>query len=146
MNKKVIVLWGNGGIGKTTTLNLLIEKLSKIGTMIDGKIAKKPTDNTWAVFDYNGKRVAVITVGDDYAILDKYFKKIKTDCDIYVCASRSKGSSVDYIRNRFANGYIMWQRKWNISEEHGKLNSFSNLIDLLNEKQVEGLIETINLM
>ena len=63
-----------------------------------------------------------------------------------MCASRSKGSSVVYIRNRFANGYIMWQRKWNISEEHGKLNSFSNLIDLLNEKQVEGLIETINIM
>ena len=142
---KVIVLWGKGDRGKTTTLNLLIKKLLPLSSKtLAGKISCSITENSWIVLEYNGKTIGIITAGDDAKSLDDYFSEITTPCDIYVCASRTKGSSCKYIENRFSGHIIMWQEKCSITEWSGTTAALKNLQDDANEKQACGLIDAIN--
>lgn len=144
MNKpKIIVLYGKGHCGKTTTLNLLIEKLiSSDAVVLGGMPASNPEENCWIVLEYQGRRIGIITVGDDGKILDDYFHKLSTDCDIYVCASRTKGSSCKYITDTFPS--ILWLEKWSVSQEGNTTASLKKLRSDANEKQAWGLITAIN--
>ncbi|MDD5924294.1 MAG: hypothetical protein PUC88_05860 [Clostridia bacterium] len=145
MKSKVIVLRGKGNKGKTTTLNLLIKKLVSLPTKIlDGAISDSITDDSWVVLKYMGKTIGIITVGDDAKSLDKYFSRITISCDIYVCAARTKGSSCQYIENRFSGCIIMWQEKWSITEWSGTTELLKDLQNDANEKQASALIDAIN--
>ena len=100
-NSKAIVLWGRENTGKTTTLNLLVYKLINIGAnVLFGNFSRTVlinnylTANHYAVFEYDSKKIAVITAGDNDKTLDDYFSKIDCDCDIYVCACRTKVAHV----------------------------------------------------
>lgn len=142
---KAIVLFGRANTGKTTTLNLLIDKLtSKYGatTLMSIPSANANNDKAIAV-KYNGLNIAIITEGDHANALDYYFGKI-IECDIYICASRTKSSSVEYISNRFLGNYIMWQEKWSISEQNLTSPVLKTLQDEANDLQAEALIKAIN--
>lgn len=87
---------------------MLINKLINIGAdVLFGNVSSAVlsnnylTENHYAVFEYDGKKIAVITAGDNDQILNNYFSKIDFDCNIYICASRTKGCSCNYIKTRF---------------------------------------------
>ena len=64
--KTVIVLQGKGEMGKSTTLRKLIEILEKENAEKIGKPEKERRKNdTWSVFDYNGRIIGVTTSGDN---------------------------------------------------------------------------------
>ncbi len=142
--KKAIVLYGNGSTGKSTTLNILIDKILPLSTLIDLK--KSGKKDRWAVVKYNNLVVAVITAGDSENDLKWYFNKVdkasETSIDIYIFACRTKGRAVKLVQREFS--YILWERKWNISEE----NSTSGYIDAFREEanslQAEAIIKTID--
>ena len=143
---KVIVLWGKGQRGKTTTLNLLIEKLISSGAaVLRGAPASNPEINCWVILEYQGRKIGIITAGDDEKTLDYYFRKLCIRCDVYICASRTKGSSCQYIKNRFQDHLIVWQEKWSVGIEGSRKTSVEDdLRKDANEKQVKGLIRTID--
>ena len=143
---KVIVLWGKGQRGKTTTLNLLIEKLISSGAaVLRGAPASNPEINCWVILEYQGRKIGIITAGDDEKTLDYYFRKLCIRCDVYICASRTKGSSCQYIKNRFQDHLIVWQEKWSITEWSGTIPAeLTQLQNDANEKQMLGLIDTIH--
>ena len=72
------------------------------------------------------------TLGNNHGIL----------LDIYIFACRTKGRAVKLVQREFS--YILWERKWNISEE----NSASGYIDAFREEanslQAEAIIKTID--
>ncbi len=143
-NNKAIVLYGNGSTGKTTTLNILIDKILPLSKHIASKYEGKK--DRWAVVKYKKLVVAIITAGDSENDLKWYFDKVnkasKNPIDIYIFACRTKGRAVKFIQSKFS--YVLWERRWNISEE----NSASGLIDDFrneaSELQAETIIKTID--
>lgn len=95
--KKIIALWGHANCGKSTTLNILKDKLRQHGESL-------------AVYDHDGEKleliryretlVCVAPCGDNGRVTCnniKYFKE--SGCEIAVSASRSKGAPVDDLES-----------------------------------------------
>lgn len=87
---KVIALFGKGGIGKTTTLNLLINPDNPI---TDGKDHRR-------TFTYKGKTISITTPGDNETEVKKNIQYVQDkNCDILVTASRTWGQTVTELEN-----------------------------------------------
>jgi len=107
----IFALVGKGKTGKTTTLSLLIDLLSK-------KAARVKSDNgnkdKQVVICIDGKHIGITTKGDDAEALNKALEKIFElekalgidKCDLYVCACRSKGDCHDYLEQATSNAVI----------------------------------------
>lgn len=142
-NPKIIGLWGKGSRGKTHTLNLVAALLKNRGaTIIQGEIPTDLSDDSKYIIDYHNKKIGIVTYGDDGKTLSKAFGDIENDCDLYICATRTKDSSVEFARNEFYN--ILWVEKWSITTEHCKLNNIDNLQQKANEIQAMGIIDVID--
>ena len=108
---RIIALQGQGNTGKTTTLKLLIEKilsnghkliapnLSELTTMLKGK------GDAWAVFTVENKQVGITTRGDfEQAIICDFGQIMKYgNCDVFVCAIRTSGGTVNCIKGLSGN-------------------------------------------
>lgn len=140
-----IVLWGKGNKGKTRTLNLVIQKLLNDfrATLVDGIPSSDIKSDSRVVLKYHGKKIGVITHGDDKEILGKGFNSLPNDCDIYICASRTKGSSCEYITTRFSQCMILWEENWAVTEENAPVPFLEYLQNKANETQAIGIIEAI---
>lgn len=153
-NSKAIVLWGRENTGKTTTLNLLIYKLINIGAnVLSGNFSSTAlinnylTENHYAVFEYDSKKIAVITAGDNDKTLDDYFSKIGYDCDIYICASRTKGSSCNYIKTLFSDNNILWIEKYSATWNSKKIFSYLKEFQYCsNETQALDILKIIHII
>ena len=141
----VIALWGKERRGKTQTLNLVIHKLinSFHATLIDGIPPSDIKADSHVVLEYNGKKIGIITNGDDGKILEKGFCLLPNDCDIYICASRTKGSSCDYILTHFPQNKILWEEKWAVTGESTSMPCLDYLQNKANDIQALGIVEAI---
>ena len=120
----VLALWGKGSHGKTQTLNLLAIEF--------GEICNDIKKDTHYAFTYKNKTIFITTKGDDWGNIEKEFKELPDAVDLYICASRTKGSSVKFIENFATNGNVFWLAKTSLSfEENGKYNINSQLLKQL---------------
>lgn len=140
---KIIVLFGTASKGKTQTLNLVINRLccNFDASVVLGNFSGNIKVDSCMVLDYLGKRIGIVTNGDNDEVLNKGFEKLPDDCDLYICASRTKGSSCDYIRRKKSN--IVWIEKWCITTEKCKINNIEFLQRKTNDIQALGIIEII---
>lgn len=142
-NPKIIGLWGKGSRGKTHTLNLVVVLLKNRGaTIIKGEIPADFSKDGIYIVEYHNKKIGIVTYGDDGKTLSKAFGDIENDCDLYICATRTKDSSVEFARKEFYN--ILWVEKWGITTEHCNLNNIDNLQQKANELQAMGIIDIID--
>ena len=124
--KVIIALWGPGGKGKSTTLNLLIELLG--GTRRKGDQRIRLT--------HREKKIAITTYGDDEWQLNKNIKFFdEKSCDIYITATRTKGDTKKVLK-KYAKTDIIWIGK----------NYSDSLHDLINEAQAKELHAFIDLL
>ncbi len=149
---KILALWGKGSKGKTTTLNLLTELLSNNFTEINNQkypTVSKTNDNCYIV-TYKGKKIGITTRGDTKEVLEKDFEWLGKCCDLYICASRSKSSTVWFIENLASDGDIFWVSKATVSQEknNGYVTTLfiENQQNRANQKQAEFLVEFIDEM
>lgn len=120
----VLALWGKGSHGKTQTLNLLAIEF--------GEICNDIKKDTHYAFTYKNKTIFITTKGDDGETLKEEFKESSYNADLYICASRTKGSSVKFMENFATNGNVFWLAKISLSfEENGKYNMNSQLLEQL---------------
>ena len=145
---KALVLWGRGNCGKTTTLKLLIDKLISSGA---NTLLKQPLHTNGidccAVLEQNVKKIAVITAGDDEESINQLLDIINNyDCDVYVCASRSKGSTVDLLNKLFSGNIIVWVEKWSVSGDSLAKNQLEQLQISANDSQSDGLLQTVKVL
>lgn len=118
---KVIALFGKGGIGKTTTLNLLNNLINPDNPITDGKDHRR-------TFTYKGKTISITTPGDNETEVKKNIQYIQDkNCDILVTASRTWGQTVTELENFSKN--IRWIEK-NVGHKRQ---------DLVNEAQAADL-------
>ncbi len=142
-NPKLIGLWGKGSRGKTHTLNLVVVLLKNRGAnIIQGQIPANLSNDSKYIVEYHNKKIGIVTCGDDGKTLSKAFDDIENDCDLYICATRTKDSSVKFVRKNFYK--ILWVEKWGITTEHCELNNIKKLQQKSNELQAMGIIDVID--
>lgn len=90
--EKIIVLYAAANRGKTTTLKILMELL----TLVSESYNVWQDKDACGWFVINGKKISVCSAGDDETVVKDNIENYK-DCDIFVCASRTKGGSVNEI-------------------------------------------------
>lgn len=132
-NLTVIALQGKGSIGKTQTLKQVLFMLSK------GAI--KETKAT--VIDYKNKRIGITTYGDNKEELENLFE-FYTDCDIYVCACRTKGETVKYLSELTSKGKLIYHGKWFTKKVENEKNVDGDFINDSNQIQAEYIIKEID--
>ena len=101
---KIIVVYGHGSVGKTTVINDIYNQLISNGATVVSK--KKQVGGNIkdfkAVLSYNGKRVAILSMGDRKKAVDGCVGKYK-DCDVFITA----------LNMRFANVGSVWLKNSN---------------------------------
>ena len=90
MNRRIIALLGRGGIGKSTTLNLLPDRLSELSWIEQSRVNHGNGDDFVAVFELNGIRLGVSTAGDNYREVSNGLRLLmKASCIVVISACRS---------------------------------------------------------
>lgn len=138
---KIIALWGKHDSGKTTTIHFLRDILLKRGAN-ETKIVDEY--DFISVFDFQDKKVGVISGGDTKEILTGNFGKLPNDCDVVICPSRTKGETVHYLEKLVFNQEdLIWVKKARIKND-GKY-SVEKEEDIINLIQAEILFEELKL-
>lgn len=106
---KIIALQGKSNTGKTTTLSALIKKIDKNYNI---QLLKNRTDKI-AIVNINGKRLGITTAGDNRKTLDNCFD-LMGKCDLYVCACRLKGETVNFLESKAKCQKVIFHGKWYI--------------------------------
>ena len=138
---KIIALWGKHDSGKTNTMKFLRDILLKRGAK-ETKIVDEY--DFISVFDFQDKKVGVISGGDTKDILTGNFGKLPKDCDVVICPSRTKGETVHYLEEFVFNQEdLIWVKKAEI-RNNGKysVEKEENIINLI---QAEILFEELKL-
>ena len=106
----VIALWGRSKVGKTSTLNIVINILiNELGARKRAEYIAYNKVDTRVVLEINGKIIVVFTGGDDRRIMEENFSFVETQqYDLLICACRSKGASCHSIEQRFSKEQILW--------------------------------------
>ena len=131
---KVIALVGKGGIGKTTTLNLLHNLINPDKPITDGM------DNRYS-FTYNGKTISITTPGDgEEHIQDNIDYAQNNNCDILVTASRTRGAGKELLREQFKHNLLCIEK--NIDYQQRDLVNKTQAADL--QAIIDGLIIQLN--
>ena len=131
---KVIALFGKGGTGKTTTLNLLYNLINP-----DNPATNLGKDNKYT-FTYKGKTISITTPGDNKKEINdnnNYAKGKK--CDIWVTASRTKGQSFNKLKEISKN--IRWIKK-NVGYKRQDLVNEAQALDL--QAIIDDVIKQLN--
>lgn len=96
--KKIIVLCGAERSGKTTTLNLVIEKAKKDKSFNIIKEVEISNNDKNALFYYKGKKIAITTAGDTKKIITDNFRFCKP-CDILLTGLRKEDKLIKELEN-----------------------------------------------
>lgn len=96
---------GKANIGKTHTLRKVYEKLNSH----EKTILEQPNDDIYATIKMGDFLIGITTQGDPMSGLKERLNELmQKSCDIIVCASRSKGNTVEDVENSaLQNGYSL---------------------------------------
>ena len=130
---KVIALFGKGGIGKTTTLNLLNNLINPDNPITDGKDHRR-------TFTYKGKTISITTPGDNETEVKKNIQYVQDkNCDILVTASRTRGQTVTELENFSKN---IRRIEKNVGHKRQDLVNEAQAADL--QAIIDGVINQLN--
>lgn len=134
--KTIIALQGRSGTGKTTTLRMLIEKVKKTYNTTIKEICHDAQKDLYAIAEINGKKVGITTRGDTEWCLKIDFEKMG-NCQLYVCACRTKGDTVKFIEKQAENGLLVYHGKWYYKSNNKNFKDEEHIINKINQSQVD---------
>ena len=106
---RLIVISGNKNAGKTTALRYILEVLLYLGAkLLSYKSYNKVRifrGDFEAIVEYNGKRIAICSMGDAPTAVPKHIKKYGGGSEIVITATRNDSDYTDRI-NQYAPIYI----------------------------------------
>ena len=109
---RIIALQGRGATGKTTTLKCLIDIVKNEPDFVLEDIVEGDDSQCW--LSYNNIRIGITTRGDAAECLyADFFNKPKNfkDRDIVVCAIRTRGGTVDFVK-KYGNDGVCIHGRW----------------------------------
>ena len=117
MPKTVICFWGAGNIGKTESVRALWEKLDTSHKPPLHEINR----DICATVDFEGIRVGISSLGDPDSGQEMWLDElVGKECDIIVCASRTKGRTVRAVEERAAAKKEITKRKADFQRRENK--------------------------
>ncbi len=113
---KVLALWGKKDSGKSSTILRLVGLMMADGAAIlrCGQPWKSTTD-WWFVLNYRGRTYGITSRGDADDMLAEDFADMGV-CNRYVCSTRTKEGTVDFLKERFLPDEIYWLRQVTLNE------------------------------
>ena len=139
----VIALWGRSKVGKTSTLNIVINILiNELGARKRAEYIAYNKVDTRVVLEINGKIIVVFTGGDDRRIMEENFSFVETQqYDLLICASRSKGASCHSIEQRFSKEQILWFGQSRVSGLDGREEQLKVIRNQENEYLAKSIVQ-----
>ncbi len=130
-NKFIFVIWGNSNSGKSETIKKIFEVFSQNISKKNISCEKPNRKDITATIIIHGIKVGIEGQGDPNSRLeDSLISFVKKKCSIIICASRSRGKTVDVIekiaeKNSFkiiwATNYLSYSNR----KEQTRLNKVS---------------------
>lgn len=102
---KIIAIRGKRDVGKTYTIRAFISLLVTKGIKIN--ILRMTKKEISATFDYKDKHIGVTTRGDPGGYLQIDFNLLG-ECDIYICACRTKGSTNKFLEDEVGKDNVIY--------------------------------------
>ena len=131
----IIAIKGIGNTGKTETIKNIYHLLkskypeAKIENEIYGLDIR-------AIFTVNGVKIGIESRGDPSSRLFKSIPLfVKSQCNIIICATRSKGKTVRLIKEQ-DNYEIIWHKKSFVKGEKDQKKSNAEMADIIIKKIV----------
>lgn len=139
----VIALWGRSKVGKTSTLNIVINILiDELGARKRAEYIAYNKVDTRVVLEINGKIIVVFTGGDDRRIMEENFSFVETQqYDLLICACRSKGASCHSIEQRFSKEQILWFGQSRVSGLDGREEQLKVIRNQENEYLAKSIVQ-----
>ena len=139
----VIALWGRSKVGKTSTLNIVINILiNELGARKRAEYIAYNKVDTRVVLEINGKIIVVFTGGDDRRIMEENFSFVETQqYDLLICARRSKGASCHSIEQRFSKEQILWFGQSRVSGLDGREEQLKVIRNQENEYLAKSIVQ-----
>ena len=139
----VIALWGRSKVGKTSTLNIVINILiNELGARKRAEYIAYNKVDTRVVLEINGKIIVVFTGGDDRRIMEENFSFEETQpYDLLICACRSKGASCHSIEQRFSKEQILWFGQSRVSGLDGREEQLKVIRNQENEYLAKSIVQ-----
>ena len=101
MKKTLLAIYGTSDIGKTTSIkNFYLKFISKYSSQVinNNSLCDDDSNEMYRIIELqNGVKIGVCSFGDDGSSYEKLNNFAKQDCKVIVCASCTKGASVDSI-------------------------------------------------
>ena len=145
---KIIALHGKGGCGKTTVLRYLYHLLTgdfNYSQFYFYRENKEKINDISAMFEFNGKKLGLTTLGDSEKDLKRPFEVFqKENCNLVVCAVRSrdtKNGANSFLKAQSKE--ITWIKKAYIDTYHAKcdLNETYKELNMLQAKVLKEEME-----
>ena len=155
---KIIALQGKSHTGKSYCLQKLIYKISKrskfvcvhprditkFNELIQNGISTTKNSSMVDFLVYgkiDDKTIGIITYGDNEKSLAKGFDRLmKYNCDLYVCACRTHGETVDFLEKLTANGKLVLHGRWHVNEEKYRDITVNNQVEEL-ESEIKEMLK-----
>lgn len=139
----VIALWGRSKVGKTSTLNIVINILvNELGAHKRAEYIAYNKVDTRVVLEINGKIIVVFTGGDDRRIMEENFSFVETQqYDLLICACRLKGASCHSIEQRFLKEQILWFGQSRVSGLDGREEQLKVIRNQENEYLAKSIVQ-----
>lgn len=139
----VIALCGRSKVGKTSTLNIVINILiNELGARKRAEYIAYNKVDTRVVLEINGKIIVVFTGGDDRRIMEENFSFVETQqYDLLICACRSKGASCHSIEQRFSKEQILWFGQSRVSGLDGREEQLKVIRNQENEYLAKSIVQ-----
>lgn len=142
MKKKKIVaicVWGAASVGKTSVVRKVFELLETTRKEFWEDLSGR---DICCTAEYKGKHVGFCSQGDpDGEQFEVLPKLVKDNCDIVVCASRTKWSTVDLVTDKNLFDKVVWVRPLHIDPiekneeiaEHMNIFSAKSIIKIIDK-------------
>ena len=96
MKKTILCLFGPANTGKTSSIKRVDEILQSYGAKLV-KILFEEYD-FYKEYMYRNHKVGILSLGDPGSAQSNYLEQLADDeCEVIVCASRSKGTTCDAV-------------------------------------------------
>ena len=135
--KAIICMQGKADIGKTQTLREVYELLDSQ----EKNILEQQNDDICATVQMDDFLIGISTQGDPLSSQDEWILNlVHKSCDIIVCASRTKGTTVEFVKNcALQNDYsLIWSSPFVVENE-----KFSKICHKLMASSIINLINSI---
>ena len=140
MNKLIVVNKGHAGVGKSSSIKLVFEKLKALPSSVVNVI--HDDGDITATIEVNGTLVGIESQGDPNSRMFKTLPELVVrGCEIIVCACRTSGATKQRVADLRKEGFdIIWTSNPHNKNLSKELNSmWANLVVDIIERRVNGI-------